>query len=110
MAAPPSLRPPGERALDQITVEWNRRRRSIDRVNLIYPYGVERIHVIGRNRAAVPYNHDPLYRVTSSRLARDSGSGPSAVTRLVHPTVIAPPPPELHSTIRSDEQRVGKEG
>src|SRR3546814_20134293 len=42
----------GRRGLDQITVEWNRLRRSIDRVNLIYPYGVERIHVLGRNRAA----------------------------------------------------------
>jgi endonuclease/exonuclease/phosphatase family metal-dependent hydrolase len=47
-------------SLDQITVEWNRFWRSIDRVNLIYPFSVERIHVIGRNRAAVPSDHDPF--------------------------------------------------
>jgi len=31
-----------------------------DRVNLIYLFDIERIHVIGRNRDAVPSDHDPL--------------------------------------------------
>src|SRR3546814_19426926 len=46
-------------SLDQITAEWNRLGRSTGR-DLIYPFGVERIHAIGRNRAAVSSNHDPL--------------------------------------------------
>ena len=33
-------------SLDQITVEWNRLWRSIDRVNLIYPFDAERIHMV----------------------------------------------------------------
>ena len=47
--------------LDQITVDWNRLWRSSDRVNLIYPFELERIHVTIRNRDAVPYGHDPLF-------------------------------------------------
>jgi hypothetical protein len=47
--------------LDQITVDWNRLWRSSDRVNLIYPFELERIHVTIRNRVAIPYGHDPLF-------------------------------------------------
>jgi hypothetical protein len=46
--------------LEQITVEWNRLWRSIDPVNLLYLFDVERIHVIRRKRAAFPSDHDPL--------------------------------------------------
>jgi len=46
--------------LEQIAVGWNRLRRSIDRVNLLYALDVERIHAIGRNREAVPSDRDPL--------------------------------------------------
>src|SRR3546814_12185748 len=31
--------------LEQIRVGWNRRRRSTDPVNLLYPHGVDRINV-----------------------------------------------------------------
>src|SRR3546814_16284000 len=40
--------------LEQIRVGGNRRRRSTDPVNLLYPFEVDRIHVVRRNRAAVP--------------------------------------------------------
>src|SRR3546814_15835145 len=56
-----------DNVLDQIAVEWDRLRRSIDRVNLIYPFWCERIHVIGRNRAAVPSDHDPLWGSRAKR-------------------------------------------
>src|SRR3546814_1356643 len=44
--------------LEQIRVGWNRRRRSTDTVNLLYPFEVDRIHVvrsrIGRAHACTP--------------------------------------------------------
>src|SRR3546814_9644349 len=57
---------PGVRAmfkvliLEQIRVGWNRLQRSIDPVNLLYPFKVDRIHVVRRNRGAVPSDHDPI--------------------------------------------------
>src|SRR3546814_17038555 len=39
--------------LEQIRVGWNRRRRSTDPVNLLYPFEVDRIHVV-RSRPRHP--------------------------------------------------------
>jgi hypothetical protein len=50
----------GPDALEHITVGWNRPRRSIDRVHLLYSYDLDRIHVIRRNRGAGPPDHDPV--------------------------------------------------
>src|SRR3546814_2803484 len=44
--------------LEQIRVGWNRRRRSTDPVNLLYPLGVDRIHVARWNRGAVPRSEE----------------------------------------------------
>src|SRR3546814_13904331 len=46
--------------LEQIRVGWNRPRRSTD-PDLLYPFEVDRIHVVSRNRGAVPSAHDPIY-------------------------------------------------
>src|SRR3546814_10763613 len=46
--------------LEQIRVGWNRRRRSTDPVNLLYPFEVDRIHVVRWDRAAVPTDNDPI--------------------------------------------------
>src|SRR3546814_18750540 len=50
-AAPPGA---GAGELEQIRVGWNRRRRSTDPVNLLYPFEVDRIHIVRWNSAAVP--------------------------------------------------------
>src|SRR3546814_1387061 len=42
--------------LEQIRVGWNRRRRSTDPVNLLYPFEVDRIHVV-RSRPRHPDAH-----------------------------------------------------
>src|SRR3546814_8940316 len=46
--------------LEQIRVGWNRQSRSTDPVNLLYPFEVDRIHVVRWNRGAVPSDHDPI--------------------------------------------------
>src|SRR3546814_18135627 len=46
--------------LEQIRVGWNRRRRSTDPVNLLYPFEVDRIHVVRWNRGAVQSYHHPI--------------------------------------------------
>src|SRR3546814_3880769 len=40
--------------LEQIRVGWNRLQRSIDPANLLYPFEVDRIHVVIWNRGTVP--------------------------------------------------------
>src|SRR3546814_1602768 len=52
--------PKSQQALEQIRVGWNRRRRSTDPVNRLYPFEVDRIHVVRWNRGAVPSDHDPI--------------------------------------------------
>src|SRR3546814_11783033 len=42
--------------LEQIRFGWNRRRRSTDPVNLLYPFEVDRIHVV-RSRPRHPDAH-----------------------------------------------------
>src|SRR3546814_721191 len=37
-----------------------RLQRSTDPVNLLYPFEVDRIHVVRRNRGAVPSDNDPI--------------------------------------------------
>src|SRR3546814_16898331 len=50
-------------SLEQIRVGWNRRRRSTDPVNLLYPFEVDRIHVVRWTRAAVPPDRSEERRV-----------------------------------------------
>src|SRR3546814_11027761 len=58
--------------LEQIRVGWNRRRRSTDPVNLLYPLGVDRIHVARWNRGEVPSGNDPISAALGA--AREIGS------------------------------------
>src|SRR3546814_16301931 len=66
-AAPPGA---GAGELEQIRVGWNRRRRSTDPVNLLYPFEVDRIHIVRWNRAAVPSDHDPISPLRVTRYAQ----------------------------------------
>src|SRR3546814_3731321 len=50
--------PKSQQALEQIRVGWNRRRRSTDPVNRLYPFEVDRIHVVRWTRGAVPSDHE----------------------------------------------------
>src|SRR3546814_9042395 len=52
--------PKSQQALEQIRVGWHRRRRSTDPVNRLYPFEVDRIHVVIWYRGAVPSAHDPI--------------------------------------------------
>src|SRR3546814_8119908 len=44
--------------LDQHRVGWNRQRRFTDPVNLLYPFEVDKIHVVSRNLGPVPTDND----------------------------------------------------
>src|SRR3546814_17377872 len=57
-------RPAPSSRLEQIRVGWNRRRRSTDPVTLLYPFEVDRIHVVRSNLAPVP----PVTEPTTNRL------------------------------------------
>ena len=35
-------------------------KRSDNHVNLLYTFDVDRIHMINRNQAVIPINHDPI--------------------------------------------------
>src|SRR3546814_15356627 len=100
-------RPAHRGRLDQITVEWGALQRSIDRVNLIYPYGLERL--IGalrgalqgctslRAEAALPPGHLRARETAALLLVDDvQQHGAEALDR-------------LGAGARSEERRVGKE-
>src|SRR3546814_15985293 len=73
-----------EEGLEQIRVGWNRRRRSTDPVNLLYPFEVDRIDVVrSRRSAAGPRQRSQLDTV-----------------RIEHEFTVVEP--------RSEERRVGQ--
>src|SRR3546814_12040313 len=83
--------------LEQIRVGWNRRRRSTDPVNLLYPFEVDRIHVV-RSRPRHPDAH--AGPITQMHLF---------FSRLFAPRARAPEGEIIYAIGRSEERRGGKE-
>src|SRR3546814_16850851 len=73
--------------LEQIRVGWTRRRRSTDPVNLLYPFEVDRIHVV-RSRPRHPDAHaGPITQMHLffSRLFAPRARAPEG--EIIHPLV-----------------------